>query len=555
MKRADVIWIAIVVAVLAVVLIRADGRALDPIIDTGRDLYIPEQIRDGVKLYRDILYYYPPLAPYLLALITAVTGSSLGAYTLIGATIAFLTAAAIYAIVRIVASPSAAGTAALLFVSCSVYSISGRTSNYLFPYAHAATLSMLFFLAGSAFVLAWAFVDRRPRWLAPGLVLLLAASWTKLEYVVFAALIVAIAAIVHRMSIRWAAAYVAAGFVSLFAVDLYFAGAPDGHHWLFDNVLASSLLHGQSARYFYRQVSGFDVFGANLWSAILSACALIAIIVAMRTTDRLASRAATMLVAVVIAAIALASGHNFFRGWAIVQLTLLPFALRHPREPMLFLLAISLCGSSRIFLRMTPEWYGFVFLVPAYALVAYVLFEWFPSRNVYSRNAARLAVVPLVVSAGYFLWNANAVIDRKIYPVRTDRGLFYDANLGRAAALDALLDRFRAIHPRSLVVVPEGLTLNYLARVKTPMSFHTFTPVETADPQIEAQIIQDLTAHPPEYVAVVTRPVIDFGYRGFGLDYDRRLAAVIQQRYVLTQRWRFPSFELILLRLGMKNGQ
>jgi hypothetical protein len=195
-----------------------------------------------------------------------------------------------------------------------------------------------------------------------------------------------------------------------------------------------------------------------------------------------------------------------------------------------------------------------VFLVPAYALVAYVLFEWFPSRNVYSRSAARLAVVPLVVIAGYFLWNANAVIDQKIYPVRTDRGLFYDANLGRAAALDALFDRFRAIHPRSLVVVPEGLTLNYLARVKTPMSFHTFTPVETADPQIEAQIIQDLIAHPPEYVAVVTRPVIDFGYRGFGLDYDRRLAAAIQQRYVPAQRWRFPSFELILLRSGMKTG-
>jgi len=48
----------------------------------------------------------------------------------------------------------------------------------------------------------------------------------------------------------------------------------------------------------------------------------------------------------------------------------------------------------------------------------------------------------------------------------------------------------------------------------------------------------------------VTRPVTDFGYRGFGLDYDRRFAAVIQQRYTLVQRWRLPSFELILLRVG-----
>ena len=544
MKRAD-FWIGAVIAILLLVIIRANGHALDPIIDTGRDLYIPEQIRGGLKLYRDILYYYPPLAPYLLALITSITGSSLAAYTGIGAAIALLTMAAVYAIVRIVASPFAANTAALLFVSCSVYSISGRTSNYLFPYAHAATLAMLFFLAGSAFVLAWAFAGRRARWLAPGLFLLLAASWTKLEYVVFAAIVVAIAAIVHRMSMRWVAAYIATGIASLIAVDRYFADAPAGHHWLFDNVLASSLLHGESARYFYRQVAGFDLFGANLWSAILSAAILVAIIAAIRTTDRFHSRGVMILVAMLIAAVALVSGNNFFRGWAIVQIALVPFALKHPREPMLFLLALSLCGSSRVFLRMTPEWYGFVFLVPTWALIGYVLFEWFPSRGVYSVRASRLAVVPLVAIAAHFLWNANNVIAQKIYPIHTDRGLFYDANLGRALALDAFIHTFRG---RSLVVVPEGLTLNYLTRVKTPMSFHTFTPVETADPQVEEQIIADLAAHPPEFIAVVTRPVTDFGYRGFGVDYDRNLAGVIRQHYALAQRWRWPSFELILLR-------
>ncbi|MGZ8829840.1 MAG: hypothetical protein ACXW2Q_05630, partial [Thermoanaerobaculia bacterium] len=207
----DAAWIVAVLAVAAFMLFRANGRALDPIIDTGRDLYIPEQIREGVKLYRDILYYYPPLTPYLLALITAVTGSSLAAYTGIGAAIALATAAAIYAICRVVASPAAAGSAALLFVGCSIYSISGRTSNYLFPYAHAATLAMLFLLAGAAFLLAWAYAGRRARWLAPALLFLLAASWTKLEYVVFAGLLLIVVAVVHRMSIRWLAAYVAIG--------------------------------------------------------------------------------------------------------------------------------------------------------------------------------------------------------------------------------------------------------------------------------------------------------------------------------------------------------
>lgn len=545
----DAAWIVAVLAVAAFMLFRANGRALDPIIDTGRDLYIPEQIREGVKLYRDILYYYPPLTPYLLALITAVTGSSLAAYTGIGAAIALATAASIYAIGRVVASPAAAGSAALLFAGCSIYSISGRTSNYLFPYAHAATLAMLFLLAGAAFLLVWAYADRRARWLAPGLLFLLAASWTKLEYVVFAGLLLIVVAVVHRMSIRWLAAYIAVGIASVIAVDRFFSDAPQGHHWLFDNVLASALLKGASARHFYRQVSGFDAIGPNLFAAFAGALAIGGIVVAIRVSDRWQWRGAAIVTAIVTTAIAILAGTIFFRGWAIAQLILLPFALRRPREPLLIVLTLSLCGSSRVFLRMTPEWYGFVFLVPAYILIAYTLIEWLPLRGLYSQRAARLAVVPLFVIAAQVVIAENWLLARRTFPVRSDRGVFYDANGGRAAILDAFIERMRVIHPRSLVVVPEGLTLNYLTRIRTPLSFHTFTPVEVAGPEIEAQIIEDLTAHPPEYIAVVSRAVTDFGYRGFGLDYDRKLAAVINQRYTVYERWRLPSFELILLRV------
>ncbi len=554
-RREDAIWISIVLAVALFMLWRANGHALDPIIDTGRDLYIPERIRGGLKLYRDILYYYPPLTPYLLALVTAITGSSLFAYTMIGSAIALLTIAAIYAICRAVAPPAAAGSAALLFASCSIYSISGRTSNYLFPYAHAATLAMFFFVAGSACIGIWAYVDHRARWLAPGLLFLLTASWTKLEYVAFALVIVAIAAIVHRLSIRWTGAYVAVGIASLVIVDRFFADAPEGQHWLFDNVLASSLLRGQSARYFYRQVSGFDAFGANLLLAAFSAGAFAFIVVLIATSERWSSKAMTIVISIGIAIVAIRSANDFFRGWAILQLVLIPFALRKPREPLLLLLAMSLCASSRVFLRITPQWYGFVFLVPTYILVAYVLFEWLPSRRVYSRQTARLAIIPIVVIAAHFLWSANQVLAQKIYPVRTSRGLFYDANLGRAAALDAFIARFSAMHAHSLVVVPEGLTLNYLTRTKTSMSYHTFTPVETADPRIEMQIIRDLAVHPPEYIAVVSRAMTDFGYRGFGIDYAERLAATIRQHYTPVMRWRLPSFELILLRASFRDAK
>ncbi|HSP17589.1 MAG TPA: hypothetical protein VLV78_22785 [Thermoanaerobaculia bacterium] len=530
-------------AVSAFVLFRLTGRALDPIIDTGRDLYISEQIRHGLKLYRDIRYNYPPLSPYLLAAITAMTGSSLAAYSAIGGAIAIVTAATVYAMSRIVAAPAAAGAAALLFAACSICSISDRASNYMLPYAYAATLAMLFPLAGTAFILMWAYVERRARWLAVGLAFFLAGSWTKQEGVIFAVLIPLIAAVVHRMPPRWLSAYAIAGIASFVAVDRYFSDAPDGRHWLFDNVLAPSLLRGSSARFFYRQVSGFDAIGGNLLAAAAGALVIGIVILALRYSDRWPIPAIAILVAV-----PLILGVAFFRGWAIAQLVLLPFAIRRPREPLLMLLALSLCGSSRVFLRLTPEWYGFVFIIPVYVLIGYTLFEWLPARGAYSMRAARLAIIPIIAVAVQFLWIENRVLSYKTFAVPTARGVFHDSDGGRATILNAFLSKLQSDRARSLVVVPEGLALNYLARVPTSISFHTFTPVETADPAIEAQIIQDIAAHPPQYIAVVTRVVSDFGYRGFGADYDQRLAGVIRDHYQPYARWREPSFELILLR-------
>src|SRR5256885_11966295 len=94
------IFIGIVLAVAALAFAQSYARWLDPIVDTGRDLYIPEQLANGAKLYRDIRYQYPPLAPYLLALITGGIGHSLVSYMAIGITQSFVIAVALWMALR-----------------------------------------------------------------------------------------------------------------------------------------------------------------------------------------------------------------------------------------------------------------------------------------------------------------------------------------------------------------------------------------------------------------------------------------------------------------------
>src|SRR5258708_20942267 len=147
---ARIALIVTVIAVAAVAFAQSYARWLDPIIDTGRDLYIPGQIAKGAKLYRDIRYQYPPLAPYLLALITGAIGHSLAAYVAIGIAQSATIAASLWIALR---RPLPAFAAMLSFVAICFCGASTWGANFLFPYSYGATMGMaLLCIALAAFV-------------------------------------------------------------------------------------------------------------------------------------------------------------------------------------------------------------------------------------------------------------------------------------------------------------------------------------------------------------------------------------------------------------------
>ncbi|MGH9464011.1 MAG: hypothetical protein ACRD0X_00070, partial [Thermoanaerobaculia bacterium] len=357
-----------VAAVAALALGQSWGAWLDPIVDAGRDLYVPERLRAGERLYRDLLYFYPPLTPYLLAALTAVTGSSLAAYAGIGLGIAGASATALWCLVRPLAGPLAAGSALLLFASFNLAGVSGWGSNYLFPYAHAATLAMLFFLAAAA-LLGSHFFRARRRWQIPAaLALLLAASWTKIEYAAFGLVLVVFAVVVHRVRWTWLAAYLVAAAGSLgLALAVFGAGA------LSANVLPPSLLAGDAAGHFYGAVTGASRLWVNVLWALRGASLvgvftlLLAALARELGGDRRRPFVLVLLSLLLAAAGFLLAGEGFFRAWSLLLPALVVFALRRPRQPLLFLALVTLCAASRIYWNLVPSWYGFVFTLPLYA--------------------------------------------------------------------------------------------------------------------------------------------------------------------------------------------
>ena len=203
--------------------------------------------------------------------------------------------------------------------------------------------------------------------------------------------------------------------------------------------------------------------------------------------------------------------------------------------------AFSVATTLRIPLNVSPSWYGFVLTVPAIALAAYVLFCYLPRRNA----MALLWIAPFVANAGPDLWQQRERYAQKQYAIVSPRGTFYDWNRDRAAILNRVI---ATVPDGTLAVMPEGITINYLTRTRTPLTFHTFTPVETADPVVEEQIVRELTAHPPDRVLLVSRDVREYGSRGFGIDYDVRVTTLLRARYRVQQVWHGERFEAVLFR-------
>lgn len=513
--------IALVIAVAAIAFAQSYARWLDPIIDTGRDLYIPEQLANGAKLYRDIRYQYPPLVPYLLALITEAIGHSLASYMAIGIAQSVAVAASLWMALRRAAGVVPALAATLSFAALSFCGASTWGANFIFPYSYGATIGMAFLCAALA-----AFIYRRSPLALGALVL---ASWCKVEYAIAALLIVVILAIARRVTIGQVAAFLAAMIASVAAASLYFRDTG----WLTGNIFAA-WQHGARATRFFELVSGTANWQEQMTQMALGLIGIVAIGLLMRSGRWVAA------IPIVIIGL-LIGNHSFFSAWALLQWVALGWAFVRDRDsPLVIFAAFSIASTLRIPLNVSPSWYGFVLTIPVFALAAYTLLCYIPRRNA----LALLWLVPFAANAGGDLWEQHERYALKSFPIISSRGTFYDWNADRARILNAVI---ATVHNGTLVVIPEGITINYLTHTRTPLTFHTFTPVETADAAVETAILRELLAHPPDRVALVTRDVREYGSRGFGVDYGLRIIALLHSRYRIEQTWHGDRFEAVLL--------
>ncbi len=563
-----------VAAVFAALAAQSWRRWTDPVIDFGAELYVPWRLLEGDRLYAEIAYRNGPLSPFVNALWFRLFGVSVD--TLVFCNLALL-AVLCFLTWRLFA-PAGRLVQTLVCVTLLVgFGFANFTEianyNWVTPYQHSQTHGVLLGFAMIAALGAALRSGRPAAWAAAGTCLGL-TFLTKSELFVPAAAAAATAAALALAQprgarpVRGLAVLASAALVPplvAFALLVLAARLPAEiaqggvlGNWRY---LGAHLL----ADRFYLKRSGL---GDPAGNALAAARSLVAVAVALGATlavDRALAQSPRRrglgfaLGALLVAVLALAGARvPWFAAARALPATsalgtaALAFAWLRARgdvahraqlAPLVLFAVYALALLGKVLLEVRFGHYGFALAMPATLLLAAGAVEgtaWLARRSFGGGEVARALGVALVVAALLGLWRqSNALYARKDFVVGTGSDAIVvdrDEGVPLAEALQHLEEL--ASPQATLLVLPEGLSLNYWLRLRNPSRYWLFLPPEFDAAGGEEVMLADVRAHPPDFVALVDRPYRDFGVGPFGADprNGQRLMNFVRAEYEVVKQ-------------------
>ena len=540
------------------------GAWPDPLVDFGRELYVPWRLAEGDALFTDIAWFNGPLSQYLNALLFQVLGPGLSVLVWSNALVLTASVAMLYSLIARLSDRLTATVAGVLFLLVFAFGqyVGIANYNWIAPYSHEATHGVALALATLAALERW-HRTRSLTSLALGGLALGLCFLTKVETFLAGSLAssVLLAGAVRGRDVRAASAFVVAAVVPvLVSVSLVGVTGTLGA-W-------PSVLNTEVARLpFYSATMGLDRPAARAVDLLIWAGSWLLILLPLLAAARLARGTRGPKVPLLTAAallLALAplteriSWPDALRplplfviaiaGWLVVG-AWRGEGTRHRAAGIAFA-ALGLGLLAKVLLHVRVGHYGFVLAMPACMLVVTALVGWLPAwldERGLRGDVLRAGGVALVAIfalehlsiTGDWLDSKTQVVGEGRDRFRTDvRGAFVHGAVAQVAGSGV----------SSLAVLPEGVMLNYLARTPNPTPYINFMPPEEIlfgdDAWTDA-----FRRSPPDMILIVPKDTSEYGRGAFGVGYGRSLAAWVASEYVPSGAIRIDGipFEIVML--------
>lgn len=531
------------------------GTWPDPLVDFGRELYVPWRLAEGEVLFRDIAWFNGPLSPHFNALLFKLFG--VGLSTLVWANLVLLTVcvALVWRLAVRMSDRLSATAACLLFLLVFGFGqlVGIANYNWICPYSHEATHGVLLGIGALACLDTWS-GKRSLAWVAGAGLLCGLAFLTKAETFLAAAAGSSAALAAGLWSARTSKLALplglfAGGLVLPIAVafGLLSTALPADVAWR--GVLGSwpSVLDGEVSQLaFYRAGMGLDVPGQRLaelglaalaWAVALGVAGVLGWKIRARGPMRITLGLVLPALLVMWFPRESLPASNTLRPlplfMAVGAVLALVQVVRNRREGTTLACAVfAFVLLAKMILHARAENYGFTLALPATLLFAVWIVgripAWIDARGANGDLLRGAACVLLLFGAGAKVATTARFIEHKTSTVGAGADAFR-ADL-RGGFVNETLNVLASSGASSLVVLPEGVMINYLARIPNPTPYINFMPPEELlfgqDAWIDA-----LQAAPPQVLILAHKDTTEYGFPLFGLDYAAELGAWIDTRY------------------------
>ena len=518
----------------------------DPLIDYGRELYIPWRLALGGKLFKDVDDLYGPLSRYFDAALFKVFGPGIMVLAIANLFIYGVILAILYNLFKKAWGIQAAFASCFVFVGVFSFSLLTSTSNYNFiaPYSQQVTHGFLVCLVLASLIPAWvnAATVKRSFWL--GIIVGLTGV-LKPEFILTSGLILG-GAFVYRIKLH--------GMPSVKSILGGALGVVLPTFAFFFYFLSYLTLKNAAFAACFAWLNGMFIWEDELYAHVLNSFS------GMDDPKLhfIAHGLATVKALGCVAAIAGASlglkhitklwvkhflGCVFFLGiwwfglkqvvWGNIGQCLLGllgiYALfrvyRFMRcisgeledkvvlRSVLILFALALM--TRMVLNGRIYQYGFIQAAMAAMVITAALWDELPSILRLDRisRGYMMAWVGILLACGVgsTISQSQKLLEAKSLAISQGRDLFYSYPGGEIVKnfSDIL---FKKPKDQTLIVIPEGIMVNYLSRKISPVSIAAFYTI----PRLEADILVNLKKNPPHWVVSITRDLSEYGVAHYG---------------------------------------
>jgi hypothetical protein len=531
-------------------------RWTDPVVDFGREVYIPWRISEGAVLYGEVDDFYGPFSHYFNAAVFKLFGPGLSVLVAVNAAIFLLIVALLYILLRRGWSGWAALAGSWIFVIVFGLSRFSDTANYNYitPYAHSTTHGMLVALTLVTLLSRWV---RSPTSLC-SFVAGLVAGLTfvlKPEFMLSAAILWMTALVLRKLhggtfnvrSLAWASL----GLVTptaLFTLyfSMYFEPA---EAWLaasraWANVILTTDFISAPAQLSY---SGLDAWWQRIWEHALGTLTAVITIGVIALSGVVMAKARRLNVRVTVASLTLTAIALVALkiNWLEAGRCFLVFALGYvawqvrdaaksrmrpvvndgdrPQDIRLLLGILALTLMARMILNGRIYQYGYYQAALVGVLLVVFLVHDLPRRFAHDAGARVFvrsgALVLLAIGAAHLIYQNIGMYRTVVLPIGQGRDRFYalhPAIFPATVPLSWLVGQLRERPPgETMLVLPEGLMLNYLTRMRSPLPHIYYYSIVTENGR-ERRLVQQLKARPPNWVVLVPRILEEYGIEQYG---------------------------------------